>query len=110
MKSQSIACLLHGSEHIYWIWDLEGEVHSIWDLCASGLQKCKARIFSELGGRAAVFRAGAKKIGRVQRKFGQFSGGYRGAAPDSTCPPEKFVGGYLTSSICFVGQSLKVHK
>ena len=32
MKSQSIAFLLNGSEHIYWILDFEGEVHSIWDL------------------------------------------------------------------------------
>ena len=32
MKSQSIAYLLLGSAHIYWILDLEGEVHSIWDL------------------------------------------------------------------------------
>jgi hypothetical protein len=29
MKSQSIAYLLIGSAHIYWILDLEGEVHSI---------------------------------------------------------------------------------
>ena len=32
MKPQSIAHLLNGSEHIYWILDLEGEVHSILDL------------------------------------------------------------------------------
>ena len=32
MKSQTIAYLLIGSAHIYWILDLEGEVHSIWDL------------------------------------------------------------------------------
>ena len=32
MKSQSIAYLLIGSAHIYWILDLEGEMHSIWDL------------------------------------------------------------------------------
>ena len=32
MKSLSIAYLLMGSAHIYWILDLEGEVHSIWDL------------------------------------------------------------------------------
>ena len=32
MKSQSIVHLLNGSKHIHWIWDLEGEVHSIWDL------------------------------------------------------------------------------
>ena len=30
MKSQSIAYLRIGSAHIYWILDLEGEVHSIW--------------------------------------------------------------------------------
>ena len=43
MKPQSIAHLLNGSEHvyIYWISDLEGEVHSImWDLWLSGLQEC----------------------------------------------------------------------
>ena len=45
MKSQSIAYLLNGSEHIYWIWDLEGEVHSIWDLWISGLQECKGNGF-----------------------------------------------------------------
>jgi hypothetical protein len=27
-----MAYLLGGSAHIYWIWDLEGEVHLIWDL------------------------------------------------------------------------------
>jgi hypothetical protein len=29
-KSHSIAYLLNGSEHIYWILELENEVHSIW--------------------------------------------------------------------------------
>ena len=32
MKSQTTAYLLSGSAHIYRILDLEGEVHSIWDL------------------------------------------------------------------------------
>ena len=32
MKPQSIAYILIGSVHIYWILDLEGEMHSIWDL------------------------------------------------------------------------------
>ena len=32
MKSQLIAYLLIRSAHIYWILDLECEVHSIWDL------------------------------------------------------------------------------
>ena len=30
--TSGIANLLLGSTHIYWILDLEGEVHSIWDL------------------------------------------------------------------------------
>ena len=29
MESKSVACLLNGREHIYLIWDLEGEVHLI---------------------------------------------------------------------------------
>jgi hypothetical protein len=37
MKSQSIAYLQIGSAHIYWILDLVGEVHSIWDLWTSDL-------------------------------------------------------------------------
>lgn len=32
MKSQFIAYLLSGSEHIGWVLDLEGEVHSLWIL------------------------------------------------------------------------------
>ena len=32
MKSQSIAYLLNESDHIYWILNFEGEVHSTWDL------------------------------------------------------------------------------
>ena len=32
MKSQSISYLLIGSTHIYWILDLDDEVHSKWDL------------------------------------------------------------------------------
>ena len=37
-KSQSIAHLVNGSEHIYWILDLEDEVHSIWVIWISNLQ------------------------------------------------------------------------
>ena len=39
MKSQSIAYLLGGSEHIYWTVDFEGEVDSIWVLWTRGLQE-----------------------------------------------------------------------
>ena len=40
-KSQLIVYLLNESEHIYWILDLENEVHSIWVIWTSGLQECK---------------------------------------------------------------------
>ena len=57
MKPQSIAHLLNGSEHIYWILDLQGEVHSTWDLWVSGLQECKSNEFLQnlVGGYATVF-------------------------------------------------------
>ena len=42
-KSQSTAYLLNGSEHIYWIVDLENEVHSIWVIWTSNLQECKGQ-------------------------------------------------------------------
>ena len=56
MKSQSTAYLLNGSEHTYWIWDLEGEVHSIWDLWISGLQKYKGNGYVEVGRTDISFR------------------------------------------------------
>ena len=37
-KSKSFAYFLKGSEHIYWILDLEDEVHSIWVVWTTGLQ------------------------------------------------------------------------
>ena len=41
-KSQSITCLLNGSEHIiYWIVNLEMKVHPIWVVWTSNLQECK---------------------------------------------------------------------
>ena len=45
MKSQLIVYMLNGSEHTYWIWDFEGEVHSIWDSWISGIQECKENGF-----------------------------------------------------------------
>jgi hypothetical protein len=56
MESQSIAYLFNGSEHIYWILDLEGEVHSIWDSTQYGDTPhidtlCNARVWVDfLGG------------------------------------------------------------
>ena len=47
-KSQSITSLLNESEHVYWILDLENEVHSIWVTWTSGLQECKAILFFEV--------------------------------------------------------------
>ena len=59
IKSQSITYILNG-RHEYWILDCESEVHSIWDLWISGLQKCK-------GNGLLRSRAGGKKI-RLSRK------------------------------------------
>jgi hypothetical protein len=48
MKSQSIAYLLNGSEHIYiyiyiGFWTYKSEVHSIWVIWTSNLQECKGQ-------------------------------------------------------------------
>ena len=85
MKSQSIAYLLNGSEHIYWILDLEDEVHSIWVIWTSGLQECKGNfIFQSRAERATIF-------GWDLKIFRFFCGGCpkvpdRGPRPLSTSP------------------------
>jgi hypothetical protein len=62
LKCRWIAHLLSGSEHIlYLILDLEGEVHSIWDLWISGLQKCKDNDFFEVRRDRHKFAVGSKK-------------------------------------------------
>ena len=60
MKPQSIAYLLLGSAHIYWILDLEGEVDSIWDLWVSGLQECKSNDFFRNRAGGQQFSVGSK--------------------------------------------------
>ena len=62
MKAQSIAYLPIGSAHIYWILDLEGEVHSIWDLWSSGLQECKGNFFFRSWARWATYFSRVQKI------------------------------------------------
>ena len=47
MKPQSIAYLLNGNAHIYWILNFEGEVHSIWDLWVSD-RHARAMSFFEI--------------------------------------------------------------
>jgi len=49
VKYQLIAYSLNGSEHIYWILDLEDEVHSIWAIWTSGLDEWKGIFFSKSG-------------------------------------------------------------
>ena len=51
MKSQSISYLLNWSEYIYiyWILNLEDEVHSIRVIWRSGLQECKGNFIFEVG-------------------------------------------------------------
>ena len=62
MKSQTTAYLLSGSAHIYRILDLEGEVHSIWDLWISGLQEYKGNVIFEVGRGGQQFLVGFKKL------------------------------------------------
>ena len=82
MKSQSIAYLPIGSAHIYWILDLEGEVHSIWDLWSSNLQKCKVNIFFEVGWGGQHISVGFIYISK--------------GLPNPDLTPQKFVKGCLT--------------
>ena len=60
MKSQSIAFLPIGSAHIYWILDLEGEVHSIWDYGQATFKNVRAILFLKLGRTGNMFRSGSK--------------------------------------------------
>ena len=80
MKSKSIVYLLNGSEHMYWTWDFEDEVQSIWDFWISDIQECKDNDFFEVG------RAGGQ----------QFSVGFKKSdgwlPPPEYSSPEKFVG------------------
>ena len=64
MKSQSIVYLLNESEHIYWILNLDDEVHSIWDLWIDDLQECKGNGFFKIG------RADGQHVSVGSRKFG----------------------------------------
>jgi len=62
MKFQSIAYLLSGNAHLYWILDLEGEVHSTWHLWTSGLQKSKGNASFEVGRASSRFRSGSENL------------------------------------------------
>ena len=57
MKSHSIAYLFNASEHIYWISDLDDEVHSIWDIWRCGLQKHKGNCF--------IFQSQVEEVGSM---------------------------------------------
>ena len=63
------AYLLNGSEHIYWILDLEGEVHSIWDLGKMAFKKARTMIFLKSDRQATIF-------GRVQKIWFFKTGNY----------------------------------
>ena len=88
-ESPSMAFILNESEDIYWILDLESEVHSIWDLWISGLQECKANGFFEVGWTSSNFRSGPKKLSVLNGRL---------PLPESTSTA-KFVGRSLTSSV-----------
>ena len=72
-KSQSIAYLPNGSEHIYWILDLENEMHSIWVIWSS-LQECKGQV------RVGHARIGVGE-GRDLSMSGNRGSDFFGAAP-----------------------------
>ena len=103
MKSQSIAYLLNGSEHIYWILDLEDEVHSVWVIRTRSLQECKGIFFffRESGGARNGFQLGSENFRFVL--WGNLEVLDRGPRPLSTSP-WKFVGGGVE---CAVWKSLK---
>ena len=83
MKFQLIAYLVNESEHIYWILDLEDEVHSIWDLRISGLQESKGNGFFEVKRACSSFRSDPKNLDILDGRL---------PLPEPTSP-EKFVGG-----------------
>ena len=60
IKSQSIAYLLNGSEHIHWILDLESEVYSIWDLAA--FKNARIMVFSKSSGADRSFWSNPKNL------------------------------------------------
>ena len=62
MKSQSIVYLHHESEHIYWILNLENEMHSVWGLWKNGLQECKGNDFFEVGRASSSFRSDPENL------------------------------------------------
>ena len=51
---------LSGSEHIFWILDLEVEVHSIWVMCTRWPSRMQRKLlFLKLGGATNVFQSGS---------------------------------------------------
>ena len=80
MKSQSIVHLLNESDNIYWILDLEDEVHSIWVIWTSGLQEHKGNFFS----RSRVEQATI--FGRDMKNFDFFEGLLGGAGLRAPAP------------------------
>ena len=65
MKSQIVAYSLSGSVHIYWILDLECEMHSIWDLWTRRPSRRKGQCFSQSRmGRITIFSWVHKKISK----------------------------------------------
>ena len=69
VKYHSIAYLLNGNEHIYWVLDLEDEVHSRWVIRTSNLHACNDNLCS-LNSRGAdnnKMRILNKKNGRTVR-------------------------------------------
>ena len=54
MKPQSIAYLLNGNKHIYWILDLDDELHSIWVIWTNNLRECKGNFIFQSRAEQAI--------------------------------------------------------
>ena len=62
-KPQSIAYSLNGSEHIYWILDLEDEAHSVWVIWTKeAFRNVRTILFFKIGQNGQPFSVGIYKF------------------------------------------------
>jgi hypothetical protein len=69
MKPHLIFYLLNENDYIHWISDFENEVHPIWDLWISNLQKCKGNGFLEIGRNGQQFSVGSEILGAAPARI-----------------------------------------
>jgi hypothetical protein len=93
-KSQSIAYLFNGSEHIYWILDLENEVHSIYcRLCGQATFK-NARV-TPGSGRPGLGDRGSSFFGATPARHSNACNARRGYLQSPEVHPSKRYSGFM---------------